>query len=172
MNGSQAIERPRGPWYREPWPWILMSGPFAAVVAGLATAWIAVTHQDGLVVEDYYKQGLAINRTIDKERAAGRLGITAQVQFSADGRHLRVYVRGHDETARKLGLTLAHATVTGVDRHVDLVRGSGGWYEGKIDPLQPGKWQVLLEDPSGAWRVTGLMFAGAGDSVTLAGLAR
>jgi len=27
------------PWYREPWPWILMSGPAAVLVAGAATIW-------------------------------------------------------------------------------------------------------------------------------------
>ena len=58
------------PWYREPWPWILMAGPVAAVVAGAITLWIAVTHQDALVADDYYKQGLAINRTLDRQTAA------------------------------------------------------------------------------------------------------
>ena len=29
------------PWYREPWPWILMAGPAAVVIAGLFTAWLA-----------------------------------------------------------------------------------------------------------------------------------
>ena len=27
----------RAPWYREPWPWILISGPAIVVVAGMAT---------------------------------------------------------------------------------------------------------------------------------------
>ena len=34
------------PWYREPWPWLLMAGPAAVVVAGLITAWIAVKTDD------------------------------------------------------------------------------------------------------------------------------
>ena len=52
------------PWYREPWPWILMSGPAAVIVAGAFTIWIAFSGADGLVTQDYYKQGLAINRTL------------------------------------------------------------------------------------------------------------
>jgi hypothetical protein len=53
-----------GPWYREPWPWILMAGPFTVIVAGLFTAWLAVTRADPLVVDNYYKEGLAINQVI------------------------------------------------------------------------------------------------------------
>ncbi|HSC95836.1 MAG TPA: FixH family protein, partial [Burkholderiales bacterium] len=42
------------PWYRERWPWLLMAGPAAVLVAGAATIWIAFASADGLVAEDYY----------------------------------------------------------------------------------------------------------------------
>ena len=45
------------PWYREPWPWFLISLPATAVAAGITTVWIAATNADGLVVGDYYKAG-------------------------------------------------------------------------------------------------------------------
>mgnify|MGYP000916835605 FL=1 len=48
---------PAKPWYREPWPWLLMSGPGLVVIAGVVTAWIAFSGADGLVADDYYKQG-------------------------------------------------------------------------------------------------------------------
>ena len=41
-----------------------MAGPFVVVVASLASAWIAIASDDGLVAEDYYKQGLLINRRL------------------------------------------------------------------------------------------------------------
>ena len=37
------------PWYREPWPWILMSGPATVVVAGCVTAVIAIRTADPVV---------------------------------------------------------------------------------------------------------------------------
>src|SRR5512140_1636724 len=73
------------PWYREPWPWILMAGPAAVVVAGFVTAWLAVRSDDGLVMDDYYKEGLAINKTIGRSETAERLGIHAEL-FLVDGR--------------------------------------------------------------------------------------
>ena len=63
-----------GPWYRQRWPWILMAGPAAVLVAGAITTWIAFSTSDGLVAQDYYKQGLAVNKVLAKEEAAARLG--------------------------------------------------------------------------------------------------
>ena len=50
------------PWYKERWPWILMAGPGLVIVAGVITVWLAVVSNDGLVTDDYYKQGLAVNQ--------------------------------------------------------------------------------------------------------------
>ena len=30
-----------GPWWREPWPWILMAGPFLAIVGCIITMTLA-----------------------------------------------------------------------------------------------------------------------------------
>ena len=79
------------PWYREPWPWILMSGPFAVVVAGLVTAWIAVANDDPLVVDNYYKEGLAINRVLERDHVAAQGGYRAELMLSQD----RARVRAH-----------------------------------------------------------------------------
>ena len=58
------------PWYRQPWPWLLMAGPAIVVVAGIVTAVIAFTGADGVIADDYYKQGMAINRTLAREAKA------------------------------------------------------------------------------------------------------
>jgi hypothetical protein len=39
------------PWYREPWPWVLIAIPLLTVIASGVTFWLAVTHPDYLVVE-------------------------------------------------------------------------------------------------------------------------
>ena len=56
------------PWYKERWPWILMSGPLTVIVAGAITTWIAFATADPLVVEDYYRRGLTINDRLACER--------------------------------------------------------------------------------------------------------
>ncbi|MFH0934336.1 MAG: FixH family protein, partial [Pseudomonadota bacterium] len=64
------------PWYREPWPWFLMSLPATAVIAGVATVVIAIQSADGMVVGDYYKAGLAINQTLARDNAATEMALT------------------------------------------------------------------------------------------------
>ncbi|MBM4219904.1 MAG: FixH family protein [Gammaproteobacteria bacterium] len=137
------------PWYREPWPWILMSGPAAVIVAGAITTWMAFATADGLVADDYYKRGLAINAVLGREQAAARLGIAAQFERSGD----RVRVRLAGAAPDALFLQFAHATRAGHDLRLRLSPAGGGLYEAALPPLATGHWRLILEDPRGEWRV-------------------
>jgi hypothetical protein len=46
-----AIEQQTRPWYREPWPWVLIAIPLLTVIASFVTLWLALSHPDYLVVE-------------------------------------------------------------------------------------------------------------------------
>ncbi len=52
------------PWWKHGHVWLLIAGPAAVVVAGFATAWIAVSNPDPVVAEDYYRRGVEINKTL------------------------------------------------------------------------------------------------------------
>lgn len=137
------------PWYREPWPWILMSGPAAVIVAGVITTWIAFANWDGLVADDYYKRGLGINAVLKREQAAAERGIEARVERA--GGEVRVRLRGAEPAA--LFLNLAHATRAGNDVRLRLERAADGSYRAALPPLAAGHWRVVLDDPRGEWRV-------------------
>jgi hypothetical protein len=155
------------PWYREPWPWLLMSGPAIVVVAGFATAWLAVVHEDALVADDYYKQGLAINRTLAKQETAARLGMVVDLQFSDDGSAVRAFVNGTTKAPPQLSLHLAHATRAALDQTVVLERTAGGWYEARIGAIDSGRWTLLLEDSANGWRLAAPWHPAAQRSVRL-----
>ena len=154
---SRAPSLDNRPWYRNRWPWILMAGPAVVVVAGIVTAWIAATTSDGLVADDYYKRGLAINQVIERGERAARLGVSAVVDVAPDG---RVVVTlggdGADPQARPpvIRLWLAHPTRAGEDRAATLVRAGEGRYEGRVPPLPAGRWRVIVE--TDAWRLPGV----------------
>ncbi len=57
------------PWWKHGHVWLLISGPAAVVVAALLTAWIAVAKPDPVIADDYYRQGLDINKQLARERA-------------------------------------------------------------------------------------------------------
>ena len=151
------------PWYREPWPWLLMAGPVAVILAGGYTAWLAVTNEDGLVSDDYYKQGLAINKVIRRESAAAALGIQARIAFGEDS-HVSVDLSG--AAPRELILQLVHPTRAGMDRRVPLTARGSGRYEGILRSAE-GRWHVAIEDPAGTWRVGGIGVVDTGSVIRL-----
>jgi len=136
------------PWYKEPWPWIVMAPPAAAVLAGIATLWIAVATSDGLVAEDYYQQGLGINKVIAREERARAMGISAGLEVN----HGRIRVRLEGAAPEAIFVHLAHRTRAGLDQRLRLAR-IGGVYEADMAPLAPGGWRALIEDPLGSWRI-------------------
>jgi hypothetical protein len=137
------------PWYRHRWPWIVMAGPIAVVIAGAATIWIAFATADGLVAEDYYKQGLAINKVLAREEAAKTLGVSAQILLQ-DGK-LVVALRGDAPPA--LFAHLAHGTRSGYDQRLRLEPKGAGLYEAALPELPAGRWRAAIEDPQGRWRI-------------------
>jgi hypothetical protein len=48
------------PWYKHRWPWILISGPFIAMVACVITIYLAFQKQDVLIVNGVKKTGLKV----------------------------------------------------------------------------------------------------------------
>ena len=68
LQNNRAIDEIR-PWYREPWPWVLIAIPFLTIVASAFTFWLAVSHPDYLVLEDSeyreVKSGLRAQRAVE-----------------------------------------------------------------------------------------------------------
>jgi uncharacterized protein len=52
------------PWYRYRHVWMVIGGPAIVVVASLATGYIAMRGADPVIDTDYYRHGMAINKTL------------------------------------------------------------------------------------------------------------
>lgn len=163
-----SIDRAK-PWYKEPWPWLLMAGPAIVVIAGLATAFLAVSTDDGVVADDYYKRGLVINRVLEREQRAAALGLGAIVSIGDDGA-VRADVHWNGDAAAPDAMTLkvSHATRAGMDRRAPLARGADGAYYGRLEPPPAGRWLVMLE--TDAWRLPTVEIAGRPQLVRLGAL--
>jgi uncharacterized protein len=141
------------PWYRYFWPWFLMALPAAVVVAGLWTAYIASEHADDLVVDDYYKDGLAINLQLAKKQRATELGISAQLNFSDE--IVTVELSGPVADSGLL-LILSHPLEADRDFSVPLVRVSPGVYRGSMGQDVAPRWHWTLEGlRRDDWRLDG-----------------
>src|SRR5512136_1342468 len=140
------------PWYREPWPWFLMSLPAIAIVGGIATLAIAIATEDGLVADDYYKQGLAVNQVLRREARARELHLAASASLA--GAEVRVTLRGASEIFPGLRLRLVHPTRSGRDQVVAL-RAAEGVYQGRMASANGEPRLLVLEDAGSTWRLTG-----------------
>lgn len=113
------------PWYREPWPWLLMAGPAVAVVGSLISAFLAMQGADPIIEDNYYQRGLDINTTLQRVRHAADLGVRASVEYDGVVRGESVWVRVrtaqpiHDTA---LQIHLIHPTRSGADRFAILGR--------------------------------------------------
>ena len=155
------------PWYREPWPWLLMAGPAAVLVAGAITTWIAFSTSDGLVADDYYRQGLAINRSLARAEAARNLGVVVQIELAGDSSRIAVTLEG-PPAPQVLELRLSHATRAGLDRQLKLARTGEQRYEAAFQPLAQGHWRLRVDDPDRGWSISGDWQGGA-HTATLTG---
>lgn len=152
---TQRIHQPSVPWYREPWPWLLMAGPALVVVASMITLWLAIRSDDGLVVDDYYKQGLAVNQTLTRDRVALAHGYKADLAWDVASGRVRVTLSGPSPLPSMLQLRIVHPTHAGLDQRVRLAAVGAGTYEAAIAAPRAGRWLVLLEDEGRSWRLTG-----------------
>ena len=95
------------PWYRQRWPWLIMSGPALVVVASIYTAMLAVRSDDGLVADDYYTEGLAINKDIQRDAIAAARNIRGEAAFGPAGEvslHLTGAIGDEIQVARRFGM--------------------------------------------------------------------
>lgn len=149
------------PWYKERWPWLLMAGPAIVIVAGLITAWLAIVSNDGLVADDYYKQGLAVNQRLQRDHYASELGLRANLMRSGEQLRLLMTAESDAGLPEVLTLKLAHPTRAGHDQLVKMVSEGQGFYGGKLSADIFGRWHVSIEDPAGKWRLQGDWLADA-----------
>ncbi|HKO88650.1 MAG TPA: FixH family protein [Burkholderiales bacterium] len=148
MNEEAALA---SPWYRDRWPWLIMSVPALSAVLGIVMLMLAIDSYDGLVAEDYYKQGLAINETLDKEAQAKRLGLSADLRI-AEGT-VQVILHGIQTNPGALKLRLAHPTRSGEDVTLRLMMTGVQTYSAHWPQMGPGRWHAMLEDEAGTWRI-------------------
>jgi len=143
-----------------------MAGPAIVVVAGIITTVIAFKTSDGLVADDYYKEGLMINRSLARDASARALGLAATARFGAENARVRIAFDAGIPGAGALRLALLHPTRAGMDQVIELAQIAPGLWEAPMAPPVQGLWRVQLESAEGGWRIAGDWRSGL-DSVQL-----
>jgi hypothetical protein len=151
---SQAFR----PWYRNGWVWFVIAIPGSAILFGIAMLWIASRSVDSLVVDDYYKEGQAINQRLEKDQIAIDYDIGLQTsirQLESHAQRIDVIfsAKPNVPVPEFIRLRLAHPTLKQLDTQATLHKVGSNRYSTDIPELASGRWYAHLEDDQSVWRV-------------------
>ena len=147
------MEHHTKPWYRQFWPWFVISIPASSVVVGTVLLSFALTTKDSLVRSDYYKAGRMINEQLAQQRAAGAAHLRASLHWLSDVNQLVVTLDGRPPTwPGHLELELNHPTLAAQDRRWQLQRTGETTYAAPVDASPPqGRRHIRLYPPDHVW---------------------
>lgn len=152
LNQPQSAK----PWYAHRWPWLLMVGPVAVILAGILTTWIAFSTPDALVVDDYYKQGKAINMDLRRDRVAASLKLQLNMRYDAGAGKLNGTIDSLDQSqTERIFIKLVHSTQPAKDIQLATYVDRQGNFSVALPMLEIANWQVMVENERRDWRLHG-----------------
>lgn len=157
MSQPTSTNEAAKPWYRQRWLWFVMSIPLASVILSSIMVTVAVKGKDSLVKDNYYKEGMEINQTIEQDQLADSLGLRPQLSIADDG---HVFLRFASEKLAPqpfLTLHILHPTVADEDVEVRLLPSSEG-FVGEIPAGLNGRRYIDLYAYDDAWRIREELF--------------
>jgi uncharacterized protein len=157
------------PWYRQFWPWFIIAIPLSSVIAGIAMIIVAIDGADDMVIDDYYKEGLSINKRLKKLGMAKSLGISANIILIEQKVEVVLLYNSVEKTPKleskgeilgePLKLKFHHATIEERDFQLMLQETRRGHYFATLTPEQlqsiNAKWHLQLSPFSENWQLAG-----------------
>jgi hypothetical protein len=139
-------------WYKQFWPWFLIIVPLTSMVLSFTMMNLAFTGEDSMVIDDYYKEGRAINLKIQKLQQAKVLNISTKAQVFSDYVEI-IFISGEPENGEALILDFFHSTQKFKDFSVTLFRDASGMYRAPLTEDVSGKWQLSLHPFNEDWKI-------------------
>lgn len=147
-------EEPIRPWYKEPWPWVLITIIVLPIIIMVIRLNIYSDYKVEMVVDDYYKKGKAINQEFDRERLAKDYGIAIFAQFKPD--RLLLDINKNQKAPKELASVIVsfyHPTQVVKDINLMATMRGDGLYTANLPENMKGKWQVTIEPYNKTWKV-------------------
>lgn len=152
------------PWYKEPWPWLFMAPIATAMVVGFSMLGVAIKTSDGLVTDDYYREGVLYNENKARDELAKTMGISGLLTMDEiTGDILLMMEFGQAEPVARIEGALRSPTFARDDQQFTLTAIKPGFFQASIPSMREGAWNIELISPDGTWRIVeriGLPLAG------------
>ncbi|PCJ50557.1 MAG: hypothetical protein COA74_01910 [Gammaproteobacteria bacterium] len=133
-----------GPWYKQEWAWFVLTPLIVVVFMGIGLLVVAINTQDSIVIDDYYKEGLAINQTKDAEQQAFALNVSTNLWLDDLTGEVRAQLSGNT-APDSLSLKFYHPTLKTKDFRLFLNIGPNGFYYGQLKTPLKGRWYLVIE---------------------------
>lgn len=141
------------PWYKQPWLWFLLSIPITSVVLSSIMVTVAVVGKDSLVSDNYYKDGMGINQTLEQDHLAQSLGLQPILSFN--GTEVILELQASKDIIKQSFLTLKilHPTVSDEDIIIKLLPSNNNIFIGELPREIEGRRYLDLYAFDNSWRL-------------------
>lgn len=141
-------------WHHHFWPWVLLLLPLTSVAAGLSMLCLAMQQPVNIVVDDYYRQGLGINKQLQREANATNFGLSGQLTLDYENQQVSLVLDSTREFVRpqEIRLFVFHAAFSDQDKQIVLTRITEHMYVGALQHLDTAMFRILAETDD--WRLS------------------
>lgn len=149
------------PWYRQFWPWFIISLLGFSVLASLSTVWISLQTTDSLVLNSDDGIQIVAERRAGAEQLANELNLAALLAIDLDSGAVSATLRSGAlaDAPAMLELEFVHPAFAERDQLITLHRalpdaaGNPLW-SGHFVTVPDGRWYVTLQ-AGDKWRLSG-----------------
>ncbi|WNK19640.1 FixH family protein [Halomonas piscis] len=156
------------PWYKQFWPWFLISILLSSVAFGTLYAIFSIKYYDGVIEQDYYEHGKEINMVLAKQTRARELGLAGDLRVDPLTSDIVVDLEG-ERRPDVLDLKLIFPTENDHDQTFTLEHVREGRYIAQGPDNLQYRWylqlQPVADDPE--WRLVGEARFPTEDSIEL-----
>ena len=164
MENTEFTPRP---WYREPWPWLILGILGLGVCSGLSILTIGLSNPPQIVSGDYQSLGKALVDTQERTGRAKALGLSGDLRFE-DG-DLVVHLAADDLAGLPdtVLVQFLHPATSDGDTTAIVRLVADGVYRGELSATPHERAQVRVADLQQTWWLAGRLSSEAPDLVAL-----
>ena len=140
------------PWYQQRWLWFVLSVPITSVILSSIMVYVAVMGRDTLVNDNYYKDGMEINQTINQDLLADELALRPRVSITSQGQASVHFSSSKLPKQAFVTLKIVHPTVGSEDILVKLLPTADG-FMGDVPSSLEGRRYIDLYAFDESWRI-------------------
>lgn len=147
------------PWYKHFWPCFLIGILSLSICGSLVMVYVAIQNADGLVKDDYYKDGLAINQVLVHDKMASDLQLQAEVRITnKNDISVTLFHEKDFVLPKSLSLDFIFPTRDNRDQTITLKKTNDNNYQGSAGKSLDGHWYLELKPDAASWRLTGEIY--------------